>query len=168
MSKGQQPLCEPELFEPLQELVKRYGIVNLVETGTGPSSSGLEAAKRLGLRGYSCDVFRPCVERAAHMYPGSLCFHGESLGFFAHILPTLVGPTFFWLDAHTDEECPVMREIAAINRSPLPHVILVDDARLFGLFPAWPNKHEVLEALSNGGKRTVYEIDDVIVAEPCP
>jgi hypothetical protein len=138
VSKGQQPLCEPELFEPLQELVKRYGIVNLVETGTGPSSSGLEAAKRLGLRGYSCDVFRPCVERAAHMYPGSLCFHGESLGFFAHILPTLVGPTFFWLDGHcpTDQAClpgPIfppyeeMLMIRSLKRGYEHDVLWIDD-----------------------------------------
>lgn len=107
MSSGPQPLLEPTLWNPLQALVAKYGIVNLVETGTGPNSSGLEAAKRLGLRGYSCDVFAPCVERARGLYPDATLYHGESLSFFAHILPTLQGPTFFWLDGHcpTDQTC---------------------------------------------------------------
>ena len=74
----------------------------------------------------------------------------------------------FWLDAHTNENCPVMEEISIINRSHKTHVILVDDARLFGTLPAWPTKEEVVWLLINGGRRTVREVDDVLVAEPCP
>ena len=76
--------------------------------------------------------------------------------------------TLFWLVAHTNEYCPVLREIGVINRCEVPGVILVDDARLFGDLPAWPKKEEVVWALINGGKRTVREVDDVLVAEPCP
>ena len=78
------------------------------------------------------------------------------------------GSTLFWLDAHTNESCPVLREIAAVNKSEFRNVILVDDARLFGDLPAWPSKQSVIEALEYGGRRTVWEIEDVLVAEPCP
>ena len=97
----------------------------------------------------------------------SIHFHIGDSADFLELFQT-IGPTMFWLDAHTNEECPVLREIAAINKSPLPNVILVDDARLFGDLPAWPTKEEVVWLLINGGKRTVREVDDVLVAEPCP
>ena len=95
-------LTEPALFTLLTQLVDRYGIKNLVETGTGPESSGLQVADRLGLRGYSCDVYQPCVDAARKRFPDAYLCHGESLGFFSEILPGLEGPTFFWLDGH----CP--------------------------------------------------------------
>jgi hypothetical protein len=92
----------------------------------------------------------------------------------------------FWLDAHTNECCPVLREIAAINSvpardmiltngepsgmvsSPYKHVIMVDDSRLFGQLPDWPTVGQVIEALENEGRRTTEVIEDVIVATPCP
>ena len=46
------------------------------------------------------------------------------------------------------------------------HVILVDDARLFDALTAWPHKAEVIKALECKGRRTVYEVEDVLVAEP--
>ena len=123
MSIGQSPLCEPALFEPLKDLVAKYGIVNLVETGTGPSSSGMEAAARLGLRGYSCDVFWPCVEDERARHPQFTIYHGGSADFFRIILPELEGPTFFWLDGHcpTDQACipagifPIYEELTLIR-----------------------------------------------------
>ena len=107
MSVGQQPLMTPALFVPLKAAVHEYGIRNLVETGTGPSSSGMEAARSLGLRGYSCDVFGPCVERAREVYPDFTIGHANSLDFFRDILSGIEGPTFFWLDGHcpTDSAC---------------------------------------------------------------
>lgn len=77
-------------------------------------------------------------------------------------------PTLFWLDAHTNETCPVMTEIALVNRSALRHVILVDDVNQFGVLKNWPTKAEAIKALEDGGRRTVYEFEDVLVAEPCP
>jgi hypothetical protein len=44
----------------------------------------------------------------------------------------------------------------------------VDDVRLFGSLPNWPSKQEVIDYLMADGRRTVYEFEDVLVAEPCP
>lgn len=102
-------LNDPGVMDTLRRLVAEHGIVNLVETGTGPSSSGLQAAAELGLRGYSCDVFAPCVNDARGRFPhwAENIFHANSMDFLREVLPYIGEPTFFWLDGHcpTDPEC---------------------------------------------------------------
>lgn len=96
-----------DYLEDVRAIINERGIVNLVESGTGPSSSGLAIAERFGLKGYTCDVYWPCVRAAAERHPTMLCHHGESLGFFRELFKMLDGPTFFWLDGHcpTDPDC---------------------------------------------------------------
>jgi hypothetical protein len=100
-------LTEARNYDDVVNTIKYFNIVNLVETGTGPESSGLVVAKKLGLRGFSCDVYEPCVISARERFPEAFIHHGESLGFLRMVLPTLEGPTFFWLDGHcpTDSAC---------------------------------------------------------------
>jgi len=60
--------------------------------------------------------------------------------------PTLPEPALFWLDGHYsggntgkgEKETPIMEEIETILSSPLPHVVLVDDARCFGTEKDYP------------------------------
>ncbi len=139
MSTAIQPLLEPRLFIPLANLVTRYGLVNLVETGTGPASSGMEAASRLGLHGYTCDVYEPCVLRVASLYPQFDAYHGNSLSMFNEILPKLEGPTFFWLDGHcpTDQTC-------------VPG----------GIFPPF-DEMQLIRKLKRGFERDVLWLDDI-------
>jgi hypothetical protein len=87
----------------------------------------------------------------------------------------------FWLDAHwcggetagQGYECPVLREIEAINRSQLDHIILVDDARLFLRPPGeehdasqWPDACAIFRVLGHLGRRYVVVFSDVIIAVP--
>jgi hypothetical protein len=139
MSTGEVPLMNPAHFGRLKELCERLSIVNLVETGTGPRSSGLEFAKTLGLRGYSCDVAGDCVDRARGLYPDFKIYHGESLGFLAQVLPALVGPTFFWLDGH----CPT-----AVSDLPGP------------VFPPY-EEMLMIKALKKGYEKDAMWLDDV-------
>lgn len=148
MSKGVQPLLEEPLFSALCMLVDKYGIVNLVETGTGPRSSGLEAAHRLDLRGISCDVFGPCVERAVQLYPQFETYHSDSETLFRNLMPKLEGPTFFWLDGH----CPT------------------DDNTLpCSIFPPY-EEIMLVKALKPDISRDVFWLDDIamITAEDNP
>jgi len=78
------------------------------------------------------------------------------------------GATMFWLDAHTNESCALMREIAAVNKSEFRNVVLVDDVNQMGVLKNWPTRDEVVRALEDGGRRTVSEFEDVLIAEPCP
>jgi hypothetical protein len=168
------------------ELKERFGLTDFFETGTLEGHSSAWAASH----------FDRVVTIDVDPYPSSyenLRVHGNILrfisdsGLFMETLgdDVILQPTLFWLDGHTNEVCPVLKEIAAINRTrdrrvvvingepsgmkskPFRHVILVDDARLFGALPDWPTAGQVAEALEDGGTRTVSIIDDVIVATPC-
>lgn len=140
-------------------LKDRYGLRFFTETGT------LEGHTALWAKDHFESVVTVDIKQQA-ILPGVNAVECDSAKFL-EMFPEIEGPTMFWLDAHTDESCPVLREIAAINTYPQKNLILVDDARLFDTLPAWPKKHEVIRALTNEGRRKVYEVDDVLVAEPC-
>jgi hypothetical protein len=140
-------------------LKAKHGIRFFTETGTLEGHTALWAAEH-----FESVVTVDIRQRA--ILPNVYAVEADSAEFLeTHFA---VGPTLFWLDAHTNESCPVLREIAAINRYSGTHTIMVDDARLFDALTAWPRKADVIAALENGGKRTVWEVEDVIVAEPCP
>ena len=140
-------------------LKTKYGIERFVETGTLVGHTAMWAAEHFASV-ISVDIQGTLRDKVSFIYIEM--DSAEYLEIFA-----IKEPTIFWLDAHTNESCPVLREISAINKSPLRHVILVDDARLFDALTAWPRKADVIAALENGGKRTVWEVEDVLVAEPC-
>jgi predicted O-methyltransferase YrrM len=145
-------------------LKAKYGIERFVETGTLVGHTAMWAAEHFhDVTTVDIEYNREAVTNLSR-YERLKQFHVDS-AWFLNIYPP-EEKTLFWLDAHTNESCPVLKEIESINRSTLPHVILVDDARLFGDLPAWPSKNEVLAALADGGRRTVHEVDDVFVAEP--
>lgn len=90
---------------------------------------------------------------------------GNSPEVLAALMPTIVGPAIFWLDAHWSgmdtsgrgKECPLLEELEAINASPEDHVVLVDDARLFCAPPpkphfadSWPDLFTTVNALAAG------------------
>lgn len=106
---------------------------------------------------------------------------GNSPTVLAELVPKLSAPALFWLDAHwsgldtsgRDRECPLLDELAPITASPLDHVVLVDDARLFCAPPPaphraedWPDLVTTVGALAAGGRRHVILWDDVLVAVP--
>ena len=152
-------------------LKARYGISCLVETGTDDGNSTLWASehfKEVWTIELKPEKFREAKERLS-MWDNIKCVCGDSAPWLKTMRPNR--PILYWLDAHTNESCPVLSEIAAINRSLLAHVILVDDARLFGggteALPNWPTKQAVIGALAFRN-RVVSEFGDVLIAEPCP
>jgi len=106
--------------------------------------------------------------------------HGDSAEFLPKLVPTLTEPCLFWLDAHAGggrfgdrDVCPLMAEIAAINLSPLPHYILIDDARAFVatcpppfVADVWPSLDEIIPALVARHPHHVVCINDAIIAVP--
>lgn len=106
---------------------------------------------------------------------------GNSAEVLAALVAKMSAPALFWLDAHwsgldtsgRDHECPLLQELAAINASPLDHVVLVDDARLFCAPPPaphraadWPDLFTTVSVLAAGGRRHVVLRDDVLAAVP--
>ena len=144
-------------------LKDKHGLVRFVETGTLVGHTSLWASDH-----FTTAVTVDIEQKADFSGKSNIFAFSMDSAYFLET-SSYDGPTLYWLDAHTNESCPVLREIAAINENHVGvHVILVDDARLFGDLPDWPTKEEVVWLLINGGKRTVLEVDDVLVAEPCP
>lgn len=141
-------LTDSGLFLEVANEVAQRGLRVLVETGTGPVSSGCDVAKRLGLHAHSCDVYEPCVTRAAQLYPEFDVYYGDSEKMLREILPRITAPTFFWLDGH----CPT-------DPSCLPGTI----------FPAY-EELRLIRDLKPGYERDVIWVDDVsmITAEDNP
>lgn len=142
-------------------LKAKHEIELFTETGTLTGGTTAWAAKNFKSV-VTVDVNKPLPWQEPNIHSAQ----SDSALFLERCPPT--GPTLFWLDAHTNESCPVLREIAAINKSPFRHVILVDDSRLFGQLPDWPTAGQVIMELVDGGRRSIYIHEDVFVAEPCP
>jgi len=125
-------------------LKERYGLVNFVETGT-KAGYGLEAAARLGFaRCLSCEIDPALAAAAAARFPDADVRCSDSLSFLEAALPSLEGPTLFWLDAHRrfrdigpDDDMrtawPVLHEVDLIRRfrnsAVAGDVLLCDDLR---------------------------------------
>lgn len=146
-------LREEDVYLPANErrkVIARYGasykIDTMVETGTNLGHTPL------ALRGnfktiYTIELFPRLHREAVRVlkpYPHIVCLRGDSLEKLPIVLNKLRAPALFWLDGHYsgpetgkgETDTPVKEEIEMIFENVLEtgykHVILVDDARLFG------------------------------------
>jgi hypothetical protein len=122
------------------ELARVFDIRDFVETGTYHGGSAVWASKRFQkVRTIEIDeaAYRVAQRRLADRKNVEQ-YLGESAQVLGSLVPRLDGPALFWLDAHWSggktggalHPCPLVDEIAAIDASPLEHVIVVDDMRL--------------------------------------
>lgn len=168
----------------LLDALKKTGRYRIfVETGTARGDTALAAGDRFDTvitLEADQDAAASAHERLSGR-KGILPVAGDSRELLPKLMPRLAGPAVFWLDAHycgpgsfgTDDECPLLAEIAAIAAADQPHLILIDDARLFAAAPPpphdaaqWPQLTAVLAALGAGASRDVVLVDDVLIAVP--
>ena len=161
---------------PQEKVLDRFGDSYdvLVESGTHVAKSAIWASDWFN-QVYTIEselvYHRKSMINVARLGKDNIqLYYGRSVD----VLPSIINilehnrtPAIFWLDAHwsrdlegdkPDVVCPVLQEITLINKSFLNHVILVDDARLFGREPGWPELDEVMFYLG----RNAYVEDDVI------
>jgi len=113
-----------------------------VETGTyrGETASW---AERYFDHTYTIELSASYHAAAMKRFDGSsrvTALQGRSEDVLTSLLKRIDGPAVFWLDAHwsgldtagKENECPILAELAVLNAQANRHVILVDDARLFG------------------------------------
>ncbi len=171
-------------FDLATALIDAAGLRYGVETGTYLGGSALMLSDVLA-EVWSVELKPEILEQARRLTAHRANIHLFE-GYSPEVLPVLLqevpGPALYWLDGHGGtfgandvpahiKECPVLDEIAAIDRHPFAadSVILVDDARaLFGPLlhhrRDWPTFMEVADAL--GRDRYVTVLDDVVIAVP--
>lgn len=83
-----------------EQLKKEYSLKYFVETGCY-LGQGLELAKQQGYEKLiSCDINNNYVSHCKQHFPDAEIVHSHSVYFLNSVLPSLSGPTLFWLDAH--------------------------------------------------------------------
>ena len=131
-----------------------YGLRVLVETGTYYGDM-VEALKHRFDRVYSIELSRDLYELATRRFRGNgriELIHGDSGVELGRLMPRLDRPALFWLDGHYsagetargERETPIFDELRHIlGAEDRGHVLIVDDARLFGADPAYPSLEEL-------------------------
>ncbi len=164
-------------------LGQNLGLREFVETGTYLGNTAAWAAdhfERVTTIELSPKFHAAARDRFANR-TSVQALQGASPAVLMGVVPKLASPALFWLDAHwsgfdtagQEAECPVPEELALINRSPLDHVVLVDDARLFCAPPPrphradhWPSLSTLVRAIEADGRRHVVLFEDVFVGVP--
>jgi hypothetical protein len=126
----------------IAEIQKQTRYQLLIETGTYLGDM-VAAQRRRFKQIYSIelgeDLYAAAVQKFAR-YPHIKILQGDSSDVLPKLMPGIIEPAIFWLDGHYSEGitakgrklCPIYEELNAIfDAEPLPHVLLIDDARLF-------------------------------------
>jgi hypothetical protein len=138
----------------LRNYRRRFGIRILVESGTymGETVSAMlsEFSRIISIE-LDQTLFELAAKRFRSRRPQVTILQGDSAAVLPRVVSELAEPALFWLDghysggitAHGEKESPVIEELQAILASEFPHVILIDDARLFGADPGYPTLEDV-------------------------
>jgi len=174
------PLPAPSVVKHgvIRQYAERYGIRTLVETGTYKGGT-IDALSRHFRRIYSIELDDALYARARVRFAALAhvtIVHGDS----AHVLPTvlreLATPALFWLDGHYSgpgtakgqRETPILEEIHAILSHPIrTHIILIDDARVFGTWPDYPTLEEFQTLIATTAPHLHFALEaDIIRLTP--
>lgn len=153
-----------------KKLLEQYKLKVLVETGTFNGESIIWARNNGFYTVYSVEADRGYYTKAKATFANDgnvFLYHGNSSQALVEILAALTEPALIWLDAHDNgisgDSQPIMGEIAAIAACPVKHIVMVDDARMFGNGRNWPSVAEICDALAKTG-RNVAVFEDVFIA----
>jgi len=162
----------------VRDYADRHGLATLVETGTYRGGT-IDALRDRFTRIYSIELDDALYERArarfAHLRHVTI-LHGDSAQMLPEVLAQLGQPALFWLDGHYSgpgtakgrRETPIVEEIRAVLAHPVAgHVILVDDARVFGTWPDYPTLDEFRRLVTTEAPTLDFTIaDDIIRIHP--
>lgn len=157
----------------IEEYRKKFQTNILVETGTYLGDM-VEAKRNSFEKIYSIELSEKLFTRAKKRfkdYPQINILHGDSGIVLNKLVNEIDKPALFWLDGHysggitakAEKECPVPEELKAILKSPLPHIILIDDARLFNGTHDYPTVEEISNIVIKNGKNYFLEVKDDIL-----
>jgi hypothetical protein len=144
----------------IRQFAQRYGIECLVETGTchGDMVAAMQKDfKKIISIELADQFYREVCERFKGVSNVEL-IHGDSAKKLPEVVAKLEAPAIFWLDGHYsggdtargENDTPVNEELRAVLKPGLPdHVVLIDDARGFGVSPGYPSVEQVQELVQS-------------------
>lgn len=140
----------------LREYGRRFMLDTLVETGTYQGDM-VDALRHDFSTIYSVELnyalFAAATERFRHD-PHVHIVQGDSGTALGNVLGELRGPALFWLDGHYSagitalgsKVTPIFEELDQIFLTGSEdHVVIIDDARLFGTDPGYPSLQALVE-----------------------
>lgn len=170
-------LTSDERCAILADYARHYKCRHFVETGSADGDTCRIMRESFDFL-YTIEIV-PSVARATarrlKKYQNIQCFEGDSTEILPGLLARINAPCFFWLDGHYcgslekrgPKDTPIQEELEIIFATKLPHVIFVDDARLFGRDPAYPTVEWVRDiATSQDIEFTFSYADDMMRVEP--
>ena len=173
---------------PPQEIVlllqQNYGIRNFVETGTFRGGTAAWAAshftKVITIEG-SDSVYRD-VQPVLTARSNVESLFGDTREVLPQVIAQLDGDAIFWLDSHwcgmdsfgSSDQCPLLKELEALQQFAHVPYVLIDDARLFLSPPPLPNQRnqwpaidDVIQSLKRIDPHSYLVVfDDVIASVP--
>lgn len=146
----------------LRELADQFELSNFVETGTH-SGATVNAMRGNFKKTYSIELSKEFYLAAYSWFKNDdsvSIIHGDSGVEIKAVLDQLSGPALFWLDGHysagatarADKDTPILEELRHIySQTRLRHVVVIDDARLFGADSEYPTLEEIENLLKSKG-----------------
>lgn len=140
--------------ENLRSCARKYGVRVLVETGTYRGDT-VQALRNDFARIYSIELSPALFAQAQARFRSAKnveLIQGDSGEKLADLMRRLDQPALFWLDGHYsagitakgDKITPIFEELEHIFAAPARnHVVVIDDARLFGTDPGYPSMEEL-------------------------
>ncbi len=138
----------------LIECRDQFGTRTLVETGTFRGDM-MHALSDQFDQLYSIELSEQLFQKATERFRDRShieILQGDSGRVLGELVPKLKARTLFWLDGHYsagetakgEKDTPIYEELAHIlNDQRFEHVVLIDDARLFGTDPGYPKVEEI-------------------------
>ncbi len=140
----------------LRHYAEKYNLKTLVETGTYYGDM-VEAMREVFANIYSIELSRELYEKARGRFEGEKHIEliwGDSGVEMEKIMKKINHPALFWLDGHysagetarSDKDTPIYEELNHIlNAEETGNVIIIDDARNFGMDPEYPTMEELAD-----------------------
>jgi len=175
------PVPPPHYYKQqvVRGTARDYGLKDLVETGTflGDMLAAMrDSFDNLTSIELSEELYDHVRRRFADDDKITL-LQGDSKDRIAEVAASLERPALFWLDAHYsgawhddfdetaggDRDKPIYSELAAIFAKGIPHVVLIDDARLFDGREGWPRLDDMLAFIEESApERSALIADDIV------
>lgn len=174
------PMPPPHVVKErvIRQYASQFGIRTLVETGTAFGDM-VEAMRDNFDRIYSIELSKRlyCIARRRFSGVASIVLiHGDSGVELETLVKGLTEPALFWLDGHYSaggtargtKDTPIYEELKHIfNARRHGDIILIDDARCFGTYPAYPSLPEIQEFIVTKRPDVTVEVEDDII-RVCP